>query len=153
MYQALFHSPIGTLLIEGTRDAVAAVRFVPPDTPVGKSNRVVNQARTQLRQYFRGTRTTFDVPLDMGLCTPFQRKVLAEVAKVELGRTTTYGEIARKLKKVAGARAVGGANARNPISILIPCHRVIAANGKLTGYGGGLPNKEWLLKHEHAVLL
>src|SRR5436853_7710015 len=98
MYQALLHSPIGDLLIEGTRDAVTAVRFVPPDTPVGKSNRIVNQARTQLRQYFRGTRATFDVPLDMSLCTPFQRKVLAEVAKVELGRTTTYGEIARKLK-------------------------------------------------------
>lgn len=153
MYQALLHSPIGDLLIEGTREAVTSVKFVPPNTPVGKGNRVVNAARTQLRQYFRGKRTSFNVPLDFSLCTPFQRRVLEEVVKVELGRTTTYGEIARKLKKVAGARAVGRANARNPISILIPCHRVIAANGKLTGYGGGLPNKEWLLKHEHALLI
>ena len=153
MFQTLFLSPIGTLLIEGTREAITAVKFVPADTPVGMANKVVNVARTQLRQYFAGKRKTFDVPVDMSMCTPFQRKVLELVAAVELGQTTTYGELARKLKKVAGARAVGRANARNPISIIIPCHRVIATNGKLTGYGGGLPAKEWLLKHEKALLI
>jgi methylated-DNA-[protein]-cysteine S-methyltransferase len=153
MFQSLLHSPVGTLLIEGNREAVTAVRFVPADTPAGQGNKVVNAARTQLRQYFAGKREIFDVPLDMSLCTPFQRMVLKHVAAVELGQTTTYAEIARKLKKVAGARAVGRANAHNPISIIIPCHRVISSNGKLTGYGGGLPAKEWLLKHEKALLV
>ncbi len=153
MFQALLHSPVGTLLIEGTREAITAVKFVPTDTPVGAANKVVNAAKTQLRQYFAGKRKTFDVPVDMSMCTPFQRRVLEHVLAVELGQTTTYAEIARKLKKIAGARAVGRANARNPISIIIPCHRVIATNGKLTGYGGGLPAKEWLLKHEKALLV
>ncbi len=153
MFQALLDSPVGTLLIEGTREAITAVRFVAPNTPVGKANRIVNKARTQLRQYFRGKRQTFDLPLDMSMCSEFQKRVLAEVARVEYGQTTTYAEIARKLKRVTASRAVGGANARNPISILIPCHRVIATNGKLTGYGGGLKAKEWLLLHEKAVLV
>ena len=153
MFQALLLSPIGSIMIEGTREAITAVKFMPADTPVGTSNKIVNTAKTQLRQYFAGKRKIFDVPLDMSMCTPFQRRVLEHVAKVELGQTTTYAEIARKLKKIAGARAVGRANARNPISIIIPCHRVIATNGKLTGYGGGLPAKEWLLKHEKALLV
>ncbi len=153
MFQALFQSPVGTLLIEGTREAITGVHFVAPDTPVGKSCRIVNKARTQLKQYFAGKRKVFDVPLDLSACRDFQKRVLAEVSAVEYGRTTTYGEIARRLKRVAAQRAVGRANARNPISIIVPCHRVIASNGKLTGYGGGLKAKEWLLLHEHAVLV
>jgi methylated-DNA-[protein]-cysteine S-methyltransferase len=153
MFQALLKSPVGFLLIEGTRDAVTAVKFVPANTPAGKANKVVNTAKAQLRQYFAGKRQVFDVPLDLSMCTQFQRRVLPLVAQVEHGQTTTYAEIARKLKKTTAARAVGRANARNPISIIIPCHRVIASNGKLTGYGGGLPAKEWLLRHEGAVLV
>lgn len=153
MFQALLDTPIGTLLIEGTREAITGVHFVPPDTPVGKSCRLVNRARTQLRQYFAGKRKQFDVPLDLSACRDFQKRVLAEVGAVEYGRTTTYAEVARRLKRVAAQRAVGRANARNPIAIIVPCHRVIASNGKLTGYGGGLPAKEWLLKHEHAIMV
>ncbi len=153
MFQALLHSPIGTLLIEGTREAITGVHFVAADTPVGKSCRMVNKARTQLKQYFAGKRKVFELPLDLSACRDFQKRVLAEVAAVEYGHTTTYGQIARRIKRVTAQRAVGRANARNPISIIVPCHRVIASNGKLTGYGGGLPAKEWLLKHEHAILM
>ena len=153
MYQTLLDTPIGTLLIEGTREAITGVHFVAPGTPVGKSCRLVNKAKTQLRQYFKGKRTIFDLPLDLSACRDFQKRVLAEVSVVDYGRTTTYAEIARRLKRVAAQRAVGRANARNPISIIIPCHRVIASNGKLTGYGGGLKAKEWLLTHEKALLV
>ncbi len=153
MYQTLLDTPIGTLLIEGTREAITGVHFVAPSTPVGKSCRLVNKAKTQLRQYFKGKRKIFDLPLDLSACRDFQKRVLAEVSAVDYGRTTTYAEIARRLKRVAAQRAVGRANARNPISIIIPCHRVIASNGKLTGYGGGLKAKEWLLTHEKALLV
>jgi len=153
MYQTSLDTPAGRLLIEGTQHAVTAIRWVGLDAPVGKGTRVLIQARKQLREYLRGKRKTFDVPLDLSRLTEFQRSVLAEVQAVEYGRTTTYTHIARRLKKVTAPRAVGQANARNPISIIIPCHRVLSNKGKLTGYSGGVKAKEWLLKHEKAVLL
>ena len=153
MYQVSLDTPAGRLLIEGTKHSVTAIRWVAPDAPVGKGTRVLIQARKQLREYLRGKRTTFDVPLDLSQLTQFQRSVLAEVQTVEYGRTTTYAQIARKLKKVAAPRAVGQANARNPINIIIPCHRVLSNKGKLTGYSGGVQAKEWLLRHEKAVLI
>jgi methylated-DNA-[protein]-cysteine S-methyltransferase len=111
------------------------------------------QARKQLREYFKGKRKTFEVSLSLESRTAFQQSVLAQVVSVEFGQTTTYAEIARRIKKKTGPRAVGQANARNPICIIIPCHRVLGTNGKLTGYSGGIHAKEWLLKHEKAVLV
>lgn len=153
MFQAALDTPIGRLMIEGTHDAVTAVRWVAYDAPVGKGCRVVIQARKQLREYFQGKRQTFDVPLSLEGLTDFQRAVLAEVRAVGFGETITYAEIARRLKKATAPRAVGQANARNPINIIIPCHRVISSNGKLSGYAGGVQAKAWLLRHERAVLV
>ncbi|MFC1464411.1 MAG: methylated-DNA--[protein]-cysteine S-methyltransferase [Candidatus Brachytrichaceae bacterium NZ_4S206] len=153
MYQAVLDTPIGRLMIEGTRDAITAVRWVSPDATIGRGCKVVIQARKQLREYFKGKRRTFDVPLALDRLTDFQRAVLAEVRSVGYGETITYAEIARRLKKATAPRAVGQANARNPINIIIPCHRVLSSNGKLTGYAGGVQAKAWLLKHERAVLV
>lgn len=152
-YQATLDTPLGRLLIEGHREAITAVRWVKPDVPTGKGCKVVIQARKQLREYFKGKRQTFDVPIDLSRLTDFQRAVLAHVAAVGYGETTTYGEIARKLHKAAAPRAVGQANARNPINIIVPCHCVLSVSGKLTGYAGGVKAKEWLLQHERALLV
>jgi methylated-DNA-[protein]-cysteine S-methyltransferase len=153
MFQTVLDTPVGRLLIEGTQIAITGVRFVPADTPAGQSCRVLNQARRELREYFRGKRTSFDVPVSLVGCSEFKRSVLEHVSTIDYGQTSTYAEIARRIKKATGPRAVGQANARNPISIIIPCHRVLGSNGKLTGYGGGVRAKEWLLKHEKAILV
>lgn len=157
MYQAVLDTPAGRLLIEGTKQAVTAVRWVSPDVPIGRASRPVITARKQLREYFKGKRRTFDVPLDLSAATDFQRSVWAQVSAIDYGDTSTYAEIARRMKGVlkgsATSRAVGQANARNPVNIIIPCHRVLSSSGKLTGYRGGVKAKAWLLRHERAVLV
>lgn len=157
MYQTSLDTPVGRLLIEGTKDAVTAVRWVSPDVPVGKGSRAVITARKQLREYFKGKRHAFDVPVDLSAATAFQRSVWEQVNAIGYGDTSTYAEIARHLKGVlkgsATSRAVGQANARNPVNIIIPCHRVLGTNRKLTGYRGGVKAKAWLLQLEKAVLV
>jgi methylated-DNA-[protein]-cysteine S-methyltransferase len=101
----------------------------------------------QLTAYFAGALRTFDVPL-RATGTPFQQLVWNELCNIPFGTTISYGELARRIGRTSAARAVGAANGQNPISIVIPCHRVIGANGTLIGYGGGLDLKEWLLRHE-----
>src|SRR6202012_510460 len=108
------------------------------------------QARAQIEEYFAGTRRDFDLPL-APRGTAFQRSVWHALATIPFGVTTTYGEIAAAVGRPTASRAVGAANGQNPIAIVIPCHRVIGANGTLTGYGGGLPTKEWLVRHERAA--
>ena len=103
----------------------------------------------QLEAYFAGSRATFDVPLDLA-GTDFQRRVWAGLLEIPYGETTSYGELARRVGRPGASRAVGLANGRNPVAIIVPCHRVIGANGTLTGYGGGLDRKVWLLDHERA---
>lgn len=122
--------------IEGIRDDAAA----PFDETI-----------RQLEAYFAGRRTAFDLPLAPA-GTPFQQTVWRELLSIPYGTTISYGELARRLGQPSASRAVGLANGRNPISIIIPCHRVIGAGGKLTGYGGGLPRKEALLAFEASVL-
>lgn len=153
MFQTSLDTPVGTLLIEGTRSSVTTVRIAPANTPTGKSCAVLRQARRQLREYFQGRRAAFDLPLDLSLGTAFQRQVWQVLASVRLGETITYAEIARRVHRPTATRAVGRAVARNPFMIVIPCHRVLSSKGELTGYAGGLAAKEWLLKHEQAVLL
>jgi methylated-DNA-[protein]-cysteine S-methyltransferase len=102
---------------------------------------------TQLDEYFRGRRRTFSVKLDLG-GTVFQNKVWRALRDVRFGKMVSYQDIAGKVGNPAGTRAVGGANHRNPVSIIVPCHRVVGSDGRLTGYGGGLWRKEWLLRHE-----
>ncbi len=112
-----------------------------------KSDGPFATVRKQLKEYFAGTRQEFDLPWKMA-GTPFQQRVWEELVKIPFGETISYGELASRVGNVAASRAVGLANGRNPISIIVPCHRVIGASGKLTGYGGGIQNKEWLLRWE-----
>jgi methylated-DNA-[protein]-cysteine S-methyltransferase len=112
---------------------------------------VLRAARTQLREYFAGKRRSFDVPVEP-LGTEFQRRVWEIVAAIPYGETVSYGKIAEELGDPQRRRAVGAAVGANPIPIIIPCHRVIGADGTLVGYGGGLRMKIWLLRHEHALL-
>lgn len=112
---------------------------------------VLAQTVRELREYFAGDRQTFDVPLEP-VGTPFQQRAWMALREIPYGATVSYGEQARRLGGVNMARAVGAANGRNPISIIVPCHRVIGSTGKLTGFGGGLGNKDWLLRHESNAL-
>jgi len=107
-------------------------------------------ARVQLEEYFAGTRQTFALPLHP-LGTPFQLAVWQELARIPYGATTSYGELARRIDQPQAVRAVGAANGRNPLPIVLPCHRVIGADGSLTGFGGGLPTKRFLLSFEHRI--
>lgn len=109
-------------------------------------------ARTQLREYFEGIRDSFQLELEPE-GTEFERSVWKELLEIPNGKTCSYGDIARGIGDAKASQAVGRANGKNPIAIVIPCHRVIGADKKLTGYAGGLERKEWLLKHEGALLI
>lgn len=144
-------SPVGPLTLVANERALVELSFGEEpirhdDVTVG-SNARVDQAAKELDAYFAKKRTTFDVPLDVG-GTPFQRTVYKALLDVKFGETRSYADIAAAIGKGKAFRAVGGANNRNPIAIIVPCHRIIGASGSLTGYGGGLPVKEWLLAHE-----
>jgi len=152
MFQVTMDTPIGRLLIEGTRDAVTAVNVVAPDTQAPlRAGGAATVARRQLREYFAGKRRVFDVPVSLD-GTHFQRAVWTEIQAVEFGATTSYAELARRIHAPTAPRAVGRANAANPVLIIVPCHRVLSTRGRLTGYRAGLAAKEWLLKHERAVM-
>lgn len=148
-----FDSPIGPLRLYGTRDRLTCV-WLPegsgtaPDAPE-KETRVLAQTAKQLREYFAGKRTVFDVPLAPD-GTEFQLGVWKTLEAIPYGETWSYGDVARRIGQPTASRAVGAANGRNPIAIIVPCHRVIGASGALTGYGGGMPTKKWLLAHEQA---
>jgi len=117
-----------------------------------KNHPILEQTINQLDEYFNGSRKHFDISLDIQ-GTEFQKRVWTEVSKIEFGRTATYLEIAKKIGDKKAVRAVGLANGKNPIPIIIPCHRIIGSNGKLVGYGGGLWRKEWFLRHEGSILI
>jgi methylated-DNA-[protein]-cysteine S-methyltransferase len=108
---------------------------------------VLELAAAQIREYFAGERRAFDIPLEPK-GTAFQRLVWDALLEIPYGVSCSYGDIAKAIRRPAASRAVGAANGRNPIAIIVPCHRVIGASGSLTGYGGGLPTKQWLLAHE-----
>jgi methylated-DNA-[protein]-cysteine S-methyltransferase len=145
-------SPIGELIVWGT-DAVKGAEFVDSPRANGidpewrRDDVAFGEAVRQLKAYFGGELKTFEVEMDTG-GTPFQRRVWTRLQDIPYGATTTYGRLAAELGDPKAMRAVGLANGRNPISIIIPCHRVIGADGNLTGYGGGLLRKQWLLAHE-----
>jgi methylated-DNA-[protein]-cysteine S-methyltransferase len=119
---------------------------LPPDEPTGKTP-LLERVAGQLREYFAGERREFDVSL-AARGTPFQTLVWDALVEIPYGVVKSYGDIARAIGRPAASRAVGAANGRNPIAIIVPCHRVIGSTGQLTGYGGGLPTKKWLLEHE-----
>lgn len=152
---AALSTPIGELLLVSDGDALVALRFDDerrgPPTAGGERDPVLRSASAQLRAYFAGERTAFDLPLRPG-GTPFERRVWGALREIPYGETTSYGAIADRLGEPGAARAVGRANARNPIPVIVPCHRVIGADGSLTGFGGGLACKRALLDLEGGAL-
>lgn len=152
MATARLETPIGTLGLAGSDAGLRAVFFdgsrVEPDC----GSPLLDEAAEQLRAYFAGELIEFDLPLDLG-GTDFQRRCWLALATIPYGRTVSYGEQARRLGLgPASARAVGAANGQNPLPIVLPCHRVVGADGSLTGFGGGLDTKRFLLEHEGALL-
>ena len=139
-------TPVGTLWIEEADGAVSCVTSRPLSGPEGNAP-VLEQAKKELTEFFAGTRKTFSVTLNPR-GTDFQRAVWAALREIPYGETRSYGEIAAAIGRPKAARAVGGANNKNPILILTPCHRVIGAGGALVGFGAGLPMKEALLALE-----
>jgi methylated-DNA-[protein]-cysteine S-methyltransferase len=123
------------------------LNYTEAETPYNNQSPILKNALKQLRQYFNENRTTFSVPLDLQM-PPFYKKALLEVAKIPYGKTVSYQEIARRAGNAKASRAAGSANANNPIAIFIPCHRILASDGTLGGYGGGLDKKMILLEHE-----
>jgi methylated-DNA-[protein]-cysteine S-methyltransferase len=157
-------SPVGELLVAVTPRGLVAIAFEGDDSDrvldrlarelsprVLMAARATDDVRRELDEYFRGARREFDLRLDRRLMSPFTRDVLGATARVPFGHLATYGEIAGKIGRPTAARAVGAALGVNPIPIVVPCHRVIGAGGNLTGYGGGLPRKELLLRLEGAL--
>lgn len=151
-------SPLGELRLLATPQGLVGVHFPSPDaaqparaprTEDPAAQAILRLCAQQLTEYFAGQRTTFTVPLAAS-GTPFQRAVWGALVTIPFGHTCSYGQLAQQLGQPTAGRAVGAANGRNPIAVIVPCHRVIGANGTLTGYAGGLAIKEWLLTHERA---
>jgi methylated-DNA-[protein]-cysteine S-methyltransferase len=153
MYYSYLDTPIGELLLAGDDDALCLVGF--PEGSMRKDPEpdwIYNEkpfaaARQQLTEYFAGQRREFDLPLRLS-GTEFQMSVLRALQQIPYGETTSYAEIAERVGRPKAVRAVGAANGRNPIPIIVPCHRVIGSHGELTGFGGGLDTKEALLRLE-----
>ncbi len=175
-YRALYKSPLGVIEMIGSADAIYSLIFVEKggksegeaiwekdfgnievcdhDTGVvvdqtGLKGELKN-AMEQLHDYFQGNRTIFDVNVDLR-GTPFQKMVWDQLTRIRYGETMSYKDVATAIKNPNAVRAVGGANGKNPISIIVPCHRVITHDGKIGGYGGGLWRQEWLLDHEQKM--
>jgi methylated-DNA-[protein]-cysteine S-methyltransferase len=146
-------TPVGLLTLVGGDTGLRAVLWpggpTPHDAEPGP-HAVLAETERQLREYFEGTRRTFELPLEL-VGTPFQRRAWLALANIPYATTVSYGEKARRLGVPRAARAIGAANGRNPLSIVLPCHRVVGAGGALTGYGGGLDAKRRLLDHELRV--
>jgi len=152
-------SPIGELMLTSDGAALTGLWLeehagragAGPADAWKRDPALFREAVAQVRAYVAGELRVFSLPL-AAAGTPFQRRVWAALAEIPFGETRSYGEIARRIGQPGAARAVGLANGSNPISIVVPCHRVIGANGTLTGYGGGLERKRWLLEHESALV-
>lgn len=151
-YYDTLQSPIGDLLLISDGRALTGLHLDNEGQIAGRSmafrdQKILKQAREQLQRYFAGELRDFDLALATG-GTPFQQRVWRALGTIAYGETISYGELARRAGRPTAARAAGLANSRNPISIVVPCHRVIGADGSLAGYNGGLARKRWLLAHE-----
>lgn len=150
---AVMDSPLGMLTLYGNGKALTAIRI--SDKPLankaeqeaGAKDAVLNKAKTQLQKYFKGKLSAFDVPLEV-VGTPFQKKVWKALSKIPFGKTASYKDIAVMIGNPKACRAVGTANGKNPLCIVVPCHRIIANDGSLGGYTGGLSKKRYLLSLE-----
>jgi len=149
----VFDTPIGAMPCARDEQGIRTLLLpegrmhADPDPSWVRDDDDFDDVRTQLAEYFAGTRTSFDLPLHL-VGSAWQRKVWAALLEIPCGETESYGALAARIGSPGAARAVGLANGQNPLPIIVPCHRVIGANGSLTGYGGGLDAKRWLLSHE-----
>ncbi|TDR53301.1 methylated-DNA-[protein]-cysteine S-methyltransferase [Halomonas ventosae] len=146
-----YHPPgsdaLGLVRIHASATGITGIEFVERADVPARPNALTERAREQLADYFAGARHDFDLPLSP-TGTDFQQRVWAALATIPFGETRNYAEIAEQLRCKGGQRAVGAANGKNPIAIVVPCHRVIGSDGRLTGYAGGIGRKQWLLAHE-----
>jgi methylated-DNA-[protein]-cysteine S-methyltransferase len=150
---ANYKSPIGTILIEGDNRGLSKLIFINNiENETVKEDEMSSLWKKQLDEYFTNKREIFDLPLDLK-GTEFQKKVWNELMKIPFGKTITYKELSLRLGNLKAIRAVAAANGANPVSIIVPCHRVIGSDGSLTGYAGGLWRKRWLLDFENKNLL
>lgn len=151
----IIDSPIDRLHLTGTDQALTGVYFAnnaPKSDKLLEPSAILEEAKKQLGDYFAGDLTTFNLPLKYE-GTEFEQSVWRELKQIPYGTSITYKELAHRLGDTNKVRAVGRANGKNPLPIVIPCHRVIGSNNKLVGYGGGIERKKWLLRHEGALLL
>jgi len=156
LYYAWMDSPVGRVLFEGDAGGLGRLDIDTPQKPRTPSEGAVEdaslfrEAMAQLKAYFAGELQAFDLKLNPA-GTDFQRRAWRELQRIPYGETISYGEQAKRMGDAKACRATGAANGQNPISIVIPCHRVIGSTGKLTGFGSGLPIKQWLLQHESGL--
>ncbi len=153
-----YASPLGAMILAATKNGLAGVWFEgqrhQPDAstwPQAPEHAVLQRATRQLEEFFDGRRTQFDLPLDLRCGTAFQQRVWQALLAIAPGATTSYGQLSRDIGNPTAVRAVGAAVGRNPVSIIVPCHRVVGADGSLTGYAGGLHRKTALLQREGAL--
>ena len=147
----MMDSPLGNILLEANDKGLTIVQFSwAEDVPTKTTNSILNQGAQELSEYFEDKRMFFTVPLSLN-GTDFQTRVWEELRNIPFGTTTTYLKMAQKLGDEKVIRAAASANGKNPIAIIVPCHRVIGTNGDLVGYAGGLDKKKWLLEHEEAI--
>ena len=149
-FKKYFRSPVGILELTANDHGVTGLHFVQHAGKSTAQNSHLKQCVAELEEYFKGKRKDFTLNLVLK-GTEFQTKVWDALLSIPYGETASYLDIAKKIGDKNATRAVGGANNKNPVAIIVPCHRVIAHDGSMGGFGGGLPNKEWLLNHEHKV--
>ena len=147
METAYIQTPIGTAELKGDENGLASITVLDDKKLNGIFPEILKDAVTQFQEYFNGDRTVFDLKLNPS-GTDFQKKVWDALLKIPFGKTVSYLELSKQLGDVKAIRAVASANGKNPLWIVVPCHRVIGTNGDLTGYAGGLHRKKWLLEHE-----
>ena len=147
MFYSTMESPIGTLYLIGTKDYLCQIKIHCPKEITRQDLPLFQEAQRQLKEYFSGKRKVFQLPIFFQ-GTPFQEKVWRSLLNIPYGSTKSYQEIAREIGNEKAVRAVGGAVHRNPLPLILPCHRVIGKNGSLVGFGLGLSTKKWLLEHE-----
>ena len=150
-YSGYIHNELGFINIEADSDKILSVCFSDTEPEAEIPNQIIEECKTQLLEYFSGSRKIFSIPLDLE-GTEFQINVWNELMKIPFGEVITYSKLAYRMGDIKKIRAVGMANSKNPVGIIIPCHRVVGKNGKLVGYGGGLWRKKWLLDFESGRL-
>ncbi|GMN10168.1 methylated-DNA--[protein]-cysteine S-methyltransferase [Croceitalea sp. MTPC9] len=150
METAYLQTPIGYAALQGDENGLASITVFDGEKPVDITPEVLEDAVYQFTEYFEGNRKVFDLKLNPE-GTDFQKRVWDALLKIPYGKTMSYLELSKKLGDVKAIRAVAAANGKNPLWIVVPCHRVIGSNGDLTGYAGGLHRKKWLLEHESPV--